>query len=496
MRRVAALGALACGSCSVVLGIEARPLGDPLGERPDSAALGDGSPSTADGAGEARDAPVLEPPGCERSPTADPTVVDERCGVFVSSSGSDTNAGTRQAPLKTLAVAIQKAVDQKLYRAFLCGDAFEERVTMSGVGVSLVGGFECLAGWSVAARVPVIRPPDSGPALRLVGLTNAITLESLEFAARDATAAGTSSVAAWVSDAVSVTFVRSALAAGSGASGQSGAAGVLGTGGGMGGAPGGIGTVLVPGPMVTCHCLLEGADAGSTTGGAGGQFSPSVAPMAGTPALDGGAAGTNNAALAACTGGGKGADGIAGATSPAPTALGALLETGWSPASGGDGTAGSLAQGGGGGGAWTLGGGGGGGCGGCPSSGGKGGGGGGGSIALLSVRSGVSLVDTARSTKSGGGGGAGGAAPAGQVGGPGAGNAFGSGCSGGAGGTGGKGGDGAGGAGGISVGTLFRGAAPVIDVASQGKLTLGAGGSAGGGSVPGPAGLSQPTLSL
>src|SRR5262245_37857423 len=50
-------------------------------------------------------------PPRECSPSeADGAVTDE-CGIFVSSSGADSNAGTKDKPLRTLAAAIAKAAD-------------------------------------------------------------------------------------------------------------------------------------------------------------------------------------------------------------------------------------------------------------------------------------------------------------------------------------------------------------------------------------------------
>ncbi len=79
------------------------------------------------------------PSGCVPSDSMSP--VGDGCGVFVSSSmGADAGAGTKAAPVKTLAAAITQA---KGGRVYACAEAFTEAVTLVE-GVTIFGGLDCV----------------------------------------------------------------------------------------------------------------------------------------------------------------------------------------------------------------------------------------------------------------------------------------------------------------------------------------------------------------
>src|SRR5262249_35320989 len=83
------------------------------------------------------------PVGCIPSDNAQP--VDDNCGVFVSSSkGADGAAGTKSAPLKSLAEAITKASRGRVYA---CAEAFAGSVTLVS-GITIYGGLDCTKDWA------------------------------------------------------------------------------------------------------------------------------------------------------------------------------------------------------------------------------------------------------------------------------------------------------------------------------------------------------------
>ncbi len=441
-------------------------------------------------------------PTCD--PSKDPSCVNDSSGVFVSSSGSDSNAGTKEAPLKTIGAALTKASGSK-NAVYICAGTYPEHVKVT-TGLSLYGGFAC-ADWTYsAANKPKISPSDTGYALDIESVSSAVAIADLEFDSDAGTTAAPSSIAAFVNSSPQVTMSRVTLTAGAGATGEDGASSAATTlARGLKGnnADGGAG-----GAEQTCPC-----PDGNTVGGKGG--SNVVAQLnggAGQPDLHGtppkdGEGGMGN--LAACTSvgsggiGGSGADGDAGTFGPSAEAVGTLDATGFHPSTGSAGTSGGRGQGGGGGGVTASGetsnaGAGGGGCGGCGGALGGGGAGGGASIALVAFDSPVTIIACTLSGDKAGDGGKGGDGQLGALGGtPGGDPSFLS-CNGGTGGNGGNGGAGGGGAGGISAAIVQKGGAPQADSATQMSFkTAGSGGPPGaGGTGNGIAGVAQNVVAI
>ena len=95
------------------------------------------------GAGGGTTTTTTIPPSCIPSNGGD--VVDDACGVFVSSSkGSDDNAGTKDAPFATIVKAMGAAKGQPVY---LCGETFAEAIEISAGG-PVYGALDCTAGWT------------------------------------------------------------------------------------------------------------------------------------------------------------------------------------------------------------------------------------------------------------------------------------------------------------------------------------------------------------
>ncbi|MBI4699808.1 MAG: PGRS family protein [Deltaproteobacteria bacterium] len=407
--------------------------------------------------------------------------VGDSCGIFVSSQGSDDAAGSKAAPLATVAAAIAK----KAKRIYLCAESFKESVELLA-GVSLYGGLECTGDWSYAKGKPSeIAGAANSIALRISG-SGESTVADVNVTAPDATEPGASSIAVLV-DTATVEIARAKLVAGKGAEGKEGAAGntpdLQGSPGdpGQAGCTGGSGVIGgggrrakdVPGHRRRRRNLPQGG-----SGTAGG---PDLTGGSGGKGQDGGS----------CQSGGQGADGTSGGPGLGATGLGVLSGGGYAGPSADDGKPGEPGQGGGGGGGAKLcngsgPSGGGGGSGGCGGAGGKGGGAGGASIALASVDAAVTLSEVKLSAGDGGKGGKGGDGQAGGGGGDGGLKGGDGACPGGMGGTGGPGGPGGGGLGGHSLGIAYVGTAPVETGVSIGTGNAGAGGPGKGGGAGKP----------
>jgi hypothetical protein len=457
-----------------------------------------------DGAGGSEASPDVG--GCDpsKSPSEEACVVAETYGVFVSPAGSDSNTGTRSAPVATLGhgMDVAKATGKRVY---VCAGSFGEELVIgaSRDGVNVYGGLDC-AGWTYGAgnRV-VVAPLGSGYALELEGLQTGVTLEDLEFDSQSAPSPGASSIAAFASNSQNVVLERVTLVAGTAADGSpaatSGAGADAGATNWFGTPPaypelnGASASDAGAAPLTTCTCR----DQASSTGGAGSGPNNVPPPTAGLPSYGDAGAGVPGVSGNQCNsqgGGSNGLDAPVATTGTTSTTLGSCSVSGWTPAAGVAGADGPPGQGGGGGGDGKVqsGVGGGGACGGCGGAGGMPGTGGGSSIALLAYQSRLTLVDCLLTAKAAGSGGIGGSGEQGQGGGGSGyplGNLPASGCPGGAGGAGAGGNGGQGGAGGLSLGIGYCGAAPTVDgavvsgAASLGGVTLGsAGAGAAGGS--------------
>ena len=368
--------------------------------------------------------------------------------------------------------------------------------------MNLYGGFACTTWAADASAKPKVAPTDKGYALHIDNVSAPVTVSDLELSAADAGGLtdGTSSIAVFANKA-NVTFLRATLHASNGATGAEGKGGEPGkitkvsSGSTSTDAKGNPGSGANGGARKECTCdsssVLTVGGGGGPGGLGGGNGEPNysaAAPNNGTAGLP--AIGGN---CDANSSGHRGADAPPAENAAPPNMHGTLSAAGWQPTNGPDATEnGKPGQGGGGGGALdATSGGSGGGCGGCGGFAGKGSDGGGASVALLINESTVTLAASALETR---GAGAGGVAGAGGLGAEGGTTAAGA-CVGGKGGNGANGGAGAGGAGGVSIGVLYKGAAPVIDDATTIVIgALGAGGK--GGKSPlndGPDGVAEKT---
>jgi hypothetical protein len=165
-----------------------------------------------------RNEPDACDPGTSKSPVESACLISEKYGIFVSPQGSDTTGiGTRTAPYKTLAKALQSAKGNVM-RVYACdeGTGYPDALTIDATfdGMSLYGGFEC-AGWSYATTRRARVHPVSGVALTVKALTVGLTVEDFEFDAADA-AMGESSIGGIVDSSANVVLRGLKIVAGKG----------------------------------------------------------------------------------------------------------------------------------------------------------------------------------------------------------------------------------------------------------------------------------------
>ena len=497
--------------------------------------------------------------GCEyacvfQSPAddPDPAFVDANCdgidgvigrAIFASPRGNDLNPGTKEAPVGTLARAMDLALDPGLAepKYVLAGEGVFEATLRLRSGAHLHGGYRPESGWARSVNYETVA---RGPGVGAVadGLNRPTSVNFITLEGTSAAAAGASSYGLWVRGGADLlTVVGGRIIAGDGGPGLAGNGGLPGAGGnsgargsdgcdqgflGTGGctAQGGFG-----GPAVACAAgdtggAGRGGNAGSGgdrggDGGAGNASANGVGGGAGGPGANAGRHGIGCGFLGlGCCGeqkganagiGGNGLGGPDGDAGPGGPAFGGIGGDGlYAPAPGGGGgfgRAGGGAGGGGGGGGGNCdivccnsdvgGAGGGGGSGGCGGTGANGGGGAGGSFAVFLIDAWPRLAPFEVRTGAGGRGGDGGpggqGGPGGAPGGGGNGNqAGGNGGNGGSGGPGGRGGAGGGGGGGPSVGIVRLGnlgPGPAIEVVSFVIGAPGRGGASQG--IPGTPGV-------
>jgi hypothetical protein len=454
---------------------------------------------------------------------------DALCGgIFVRLDGNDENAGTPDAPVKSLGKAIALATalpDATKKNVYACAETFEEKVEIQAA-VTLFGGLDCENGWRwIGDQKRTTLTAEAGTIPLTMHGGGSVRMEDVHVLAESVLTSGASSIGA-VADGVTVSLARCTIEAGDAAPGADQRQDTNSATRGDDGNPGEAGCMasVTAGGAEQFNDCEDGGEV--SIGGAGGVGQPSNGAIGsdGLPgdSANGGAGQTTGGTV--CAPGNAGAGGMPGEPGRGATALGTLLRGGYDGAGGLPGLPGTKAQGGGGGGgargvpqsgasgrscpggAKGVGGpsGGSGGAGGCGGKGGLGGSAGGASIALISLDATLQLHDVTLKTGSGGKGGNGAPGQRGGNGGTGGtgGKAL-SGssglddaCDGGQGGQGGQGGRGGGGRGGHSIGIAFRGTPPPMD-ANDIHFELGEpglGGEGDGSNGDGASGTKESTL--
>ena len=426
-------------------------------------------------------------PATSRGPIADD------CGYFVSSSaGSDDRSGTKAAPVRTLARAIELARERSS-SVFACAETFEEALVLPS-GIKLVGGLDCDRSFEASTdgrRTTIVAPPDTA-AVTVLGGDRTTRLQNVSIRSSDAQAAGGSSIAVLVLEGASLELLFSDVHAGAGAPGISGDSlvpGFAAAGSGIAGMEGNTACTFASGEgqgegegeptvLLCAEMMSVGGEGGTANTKEDAQDGAGGLPLFDLSGAGPGGQGQTDSAP--CSAGVAGQDGPPGKTGKGGKGAGRLSGSGFIGARGADGGRGMPGQGGGGGGGGRSegmcmsgvhlvgGGGGAGGSGGCGGRGGTGGGFGGASIGIASVFATVRLDAVDIFTGRGGDGGAGGSPELGGLGGLGGKGGesaldVSGGCAGGNGGRGGHGGHGGAGSGGPSIGVAFVGSAPVVD---------------------------------
>ncbi len=261
------------------------------------------------------------PAGCVPS-EAQGGVVDDGCGLFVSSSqGSDESGdGSKNAPYQSIA----KALEQAPSRVYLCAESFDEAVALDA-SVELYGGLDCSDGWAYAgpANKTTVTAPADSIVLTVASAAEGSVLADLAVTARDAAEPGGSSIAALV-DGAAVDFARCDLTAGDGAAGADGENPPPAVAQANSGYDGMIGNCITQ--ISLGGEAVENPMCSDAVGGKGGDGYPGNA--AGGHGQHGQPQGASNRGLgedtSPCTAGTSGEDGGSGSPGAGGTALGAL----------------------------------------------------------------------------------------------------------------------------------------------------------------------------
>ncbi|XXX78127.1 hypothetical protein WMF30_05090 [Sorangium sp. So ce134] len=471
-------------------------------------------------------------PACDGDPTQDASAVSDECAVFVSANAGSGGDGTKANPYASLSDAVANA---KGKRVLACASGvFAESVTIE-VGLEVIGGFDCDAGWTWSEQArSTIEGRAGAAALTLTETASGAKMRSFAIHAADAkdaaaeahaTEAGRSSIGVVVAD-IEAELAQVDVTA---RDGVDGANGVMPTEAPQAGASAPDTEQTRPSNACGLPAAVRGGDPGVTTcedgetrGGAGGPGGitgtddgngqtgkDGAPPPEPNPEEYGlGGAGQTGANCRRGEDGAPGGPGEAGSSGNSTQLTLAGIEGG----DGDDGKTGKKGQGGGGGGGAKAGlfcpagastvegpgaSGGGGGAGGCGGQGGGGGKAGGSSIGVVSLGTKLVLTEVTVAVGKAGKGGDGAGGRGGALGGSGAtggtpsplgGSA---GCRGGDGGQGGMGGPGAGGRGGHAVGVAYAAASSAaFALKSFMAGTPGNGGSMAPGGNGGEAGKS------
>lgn len=352
---------------------------------------------------------------------------DTAKAVFVSTWGSDANAGTVRAPLATIQAGIQKAASRgRGWDVYVAGGNYFESTLALAENIGIYGGFRYngTADWVhdiVRSRTILI---GGETAVRGVGVSN-ITIDGLCIRSAAGSVGQPNSIGISLHHCSNIAIARSEVMAAGGASGGSGQD-RLRAASGEPGSNGAAGKCCSFGAV----CELVGGGGGQTGGycggwggGSGTVYSNAGAQGCGPSGGQGGAAGVSG--VYGGTFGGTGSNGYSYAGRPRAAdgagglSIGSIIAGAYMPADGKAGSAGISGSGGGGGGGgggctwWgnncTGGSGGGGGSGGAGGAAGPPGAGGGASLGiLLTGSSTLTISETIITTQRGGNGGNGG----------------------------------------------------------------------------------------
>ncbi|AUX29967.1 uncharacterized protein SOCE836_020620 [Sorangium cellulosum] len=316
--------------------------------------------------------PALPASPCDGDPATSPA--KDGCGVFVARHGDDASDGTREAPVRTLRRAVEKATEPGgTRRVYACAEDFEEAVTLPS-GVAIWGGRDCGAEawtWGGGESFTGIAPEPGRVPLTVEARQESRTsaVFGVRLVAADAVRPSGSSIGMIVGEGAAVEVVSSEILAGDGADGADGESAPQGepwrAPDGAPGHPGAPGCLAdwaagAPAPVTVCEDGTTsiggaGGDGDVAAGGDGAEGAPALHEAPGSGAVDDGEGGKGGAM--SCTPGKRGGDGkpgtngVGGGTGlEEPLKYGSISAHGWQGFSGQEGQSGGIGQGGGGGG--------------------------------------------------------------------------------------------------------------------------------------------------
>ncbi|MBL8940506.1 MAG: hypothetical protein JNM69_38530 [Archangium sp.] len=181
-------------------------------------------------------------------------------GLFVDPRfGNDSNAGTREAPLRSLGAALQRAPQQGAHAIFASDGDFDEHVAWSAP-ISVYGGYRASLNWARSST------PSSRALIRrgltAQGLPSSVVLDRVSVSQVDAVQPGEASITLRLLDSP-ISLRHLIVEAGRGANGSAGTPGDAGS-------PGGPGLTGGPGSPGRVGCMLSSCQATLAAGGAGG----------------------------------------------------------------------------------------------------------------------------------------------------------------------------------------------------------------------------------
>lgn len=428
--------------------------------------------------------------------------------IFVAKSGDDSNAGSPDAPVLTLAEALSTAATTSgIDHVYVSRGVYEEQVTLEN-GISIYGGYAADQNWNRSNTyvTKIYNPGTPGQppiAVEGDGLSNRTVVDLLTIESGSASGDGVSSYGLHCDGCTGLELTNNTIIGGNGSPGINGSDGQSGQnayGRGYNGGYGGTGSCDgsgwgAGGAAGTSDCGRRGGAGGR--GGSEGSNSGYTGQtgLYSSPAGAGGGSESDGGDGASGTDGASGGNGSGGSSASVSGGFW-VAEDGLDGNDGNHGNGGSGGGGGGGqGGFWVNdgsgnggGGGGGGGCGGLAGAGGHAGGG---SFGLFLIDSSGVVIDNSEIISGNGGdggdGGSGGVGSSGGLGRPGGSycsGEVGDGGAGGHGGDGGNGGHGGGGRGGDSVSVFTEN----TTVTLPGTNTLLVGSAGSGGASSGSAG--------
>lgn len=154
------------------------------------------------------DGGIDAPAGCDlmAEPKDSPKCVDDSVGIFVSTTGKATGAGTKADPVDTLSTALSKLGPKP--RIYVCNGNYTDSATVN-VPVGVYGGFDC-ASWSyVMGARPKITGAKPDYALKLDSVSGTVVVTDLELYGKDgAMNSGESSIAVFANACGDVKLVR------------------------------------------------------------------------------------------------------------------------------------------------------------------------------------------------------------------------------------------------------------------------------------------------